>query len=539
MSNVDLSQLAVHRDGGQRRSNAPRSRGWLTRVILPILLLFAFFGLIGWAAKDNILPSKPVTIVPVVVARADVQQADTPIFQAAGWIEPRPIATVVTSLTEGVVDELNIVAGQSVAKGEVLARLIAIDAQIAAEESRANLRLREAEIAAAAAELANANLALEKPSQLQADLAGADAALAKIEAELQEIPATINAAQTQLDLAYENLVSKEQADGAVAGRVIRDAKTQLAGIKATLQTLSIRQPVLEEQRDALLRKRNATAEKLELRLDEKRRVASAKALLDVATARRDQAKLALQTAELRMSRLEIKSPINGRVLAVQTAPGQRVNGYNPNSEHGASAVATLYDPKLLQVRVDVRLEDVPQVQLGQTTRIETVSSPGEILGEVISITSQADIQKNTLQVKVAIIDPPDVIRPEMLAQVIFLAPRTSEAPKGESKDRLRILAPRQLVEGDEDNAQVWIADTTTNTARRQSVTIGRAGTDELVEIISGLTPTDKLISGGRETLIDGARISITGEDANLGNGVQTNAMAIGKTATIEPSTETQ
>lgn len=539
MSNVDLSQLAVNRDGAKQVNTRPPTRGWLTRIVLPLILVVAFLGLLGWAAKDSILPSKPVTIVPVIVARAEVQQADTPMFQAAGWIEPRPISTVVTSLTEGVVEELNVVAGQSVSEGEVLARLIEIDARIAVDEARAELRLREAGRNAASAELSNAKISLEKPIQLQADLAGADAMLAQIESELQGIPSAIQAAQTQYELATENLSRKEEAGGAVAGRVIRDAKSQLAGINATLQSLETKQPILEQQRDALQRKRNAMAEKLELRLEEKRRLADAQALLDVATAQRDRAKSALEAAELRRSRLTIKSPMNGRVLSVHTSPGRRVNGLNPNSEQGASAVVTLYDPQMLQVRVDVRLEDVPHVQLGQTARIETASAPKEILGEVVSITSQADIQKNTLQVKVAIVDPPDEIRPEMLAQVIFLAPKTKTPPKSDSEDRLRILAPRQLVEGGEDNAHVWIAVTATNSAHRQSVSIGRAGTEELVEIISGLTPTDKLISGGRESLVDGTRISITGEDANLGGNSQMKPIEINKTANVKPSIETK
>lgn len=538
MSNVDISQLAVNRDERKTTNSAPRRRGWLTRIVFPILLLTAFVGLLGWAAKDSILPSKPVTIVPVVVARAEVHQADTPLFQAAGWIEPRPVSTVVTSLTEGVVEELYVVAGQSVVKGEVIARLIAIDSRIALDEARAELRLREAEMSAATAELESADLAFDNPIQMQADLAQAEATLSQVEAELQGIPSAIQAAQTQYELATETLAKKEQAGGAVAGRVLREAKSQLAGISATLQSLEIQQPELKQQRDALSRRRNAMAERLELRLEQKRRVADSRSSLNVATARRDQASLAVESAELRMSRLAIKSPMNGRVLSVLTSPGRRVNGLNPNSEQGASAVATLYDPLMLQVRVDVRLEDVPQVQLGQSARIETASAPGEILGEVIAVTSQADIQKNTLQVKVAIIDPPDNVRPEMLAQVVFLAPKSKEAPKSESEDRLRILAPRQLVEGGEDRAQVWVVDSSTKTARRQTVTIGRAGTDELVEISDGLSPTDKLISGGRETLTDGARISITGEDPNLGSSSRNTAVAVERTANSKESTRT-
>ena len=47
-------------------------------------------------------------------------------------------------------------------------------------------------------------------------------------------------------------------------------------------------------------------------------------------------------------------------------------------------VENLYDPQMLQVRADVRLEDVPRVQSGQSVRIETASARGPIDGEVLS-----------------------------------------------------------------------------------------------------------------------------------------------------------
>ncbi|MCA9220817.1 MAG: efflux RND transporter periplasmic adaptor subunit, partial [Planctomycetales bacterium] len=216
-----------------------------------------------------------------------------------------------------------------------------------------------------------------------------------------------------------------------------------------------------------------------------------------------------------LSRMVIASPIDGRVLSIQAAAGMRVVGIDPHSEKGSSAVVTLYDPAKLQVRVDVRLEDIPQVRDSQRARIETASVPDGLEGQVVGITSVADIQKNTLQVKVAVDNPPDLIRPEMLAQVTFLAPEQAQSAS-EEQDRLRVLVPRQLVGGGEGDAHVWVADLSTKTAQRRAVTLGPAGTSELVEIVSGLTPTDKLISGGRESLTGGERIRITAEDGTIG-----------------------
>ena len=75
-----------------------------------------------------------------------------------------------------------------------------------------------------------------------------------------------------------------------------------------------------------------------------------------------------------------------------------------------------------------------------------------------------------------------------------------------------LVAPRRLVEGDSAGRVVWVA-AADGTARRRSVTLGEAGTEDLVEVADGLWPTDRLIAGGRESLEDGDRVEITGEDS--------------------------
>ena len=73
-----------------------------------------------------------------------------------------------------------------------------------------------------------------------------------------------------------------------------------------------------------------------------------------------------------------------------------------------------------------------------------------------------------------------------------------------------MLVPRMLVAGTDTGASVWVADALNGVARRQSVQIGRAGTDQLVEVTQGLDPTVKLIVAGRESLSDGADQSCWG-----------------------------
>ena len=200
-------------------------------------------------------------------------------------------------------------------------------------------------------------------------------------------------------------------------------------------------------------------------------------------------------------------------------------GLSPASERDASAVVSLYDPKQLQVRADVRLEDVPQAQLGQPVQITTAALPTPLAGEVVAVTSQADIQKNTLQVKVAIHDPPAVIKPEMLVQVTFLAAEKPGNKANSSEDPIRQLIPKELVRGGEGGSSVWIADLANNCAKLQTVQLGSASTGELVEVVQGLNTTDKLIVANRDNLRDGQRIAVTGEDRTLGSRTVSMASA--------------
>jgi multidrug efflux pump subunit AcrA (membrane-fusion protein) len=166
------------------------------------------------------------------------------------------------------------------------------------------------------------------------------------------------------------------------------------------------------------------------------------------------------------------------------------------------------------VRADVRLEDVPRVLVGQKVTIDTPAAGKQLSGRVITATSLADIQKNTLQVKVSIDDPPPAIKPDMLVDVTFLAlPRPVAA---DTPPVTRIAAPRSLIEGSGSEATIWVADLAAGVARRRKVTIGQPLSQELVEVKAGLAIGDRLIVGGRQQLQEGQRIRVTGEDSTLG-----------------------
>src|SRR4051812_17873635 len=194
-ANVDLRQLAVRREGVAFPPPARRRKHLLTRYVLPGAVLLGLLSVIGWAARDSLLPSKPVTVVPVMTTRAAVQQEGIPLFQAAGWVEPRPTPVLVTALTEGGVEQLLVVEGQQVKSGEPVARLVEADARLTLRDAEATLRLRRAEVASARAALRAAKTNAEQPVQLRAALGEAEATLAQKETEQAALPFQLNVAQ--------------------------------------------------------------------------------------------------------------------------------------------------------------------------------------------------------------------------------------------------------------------------------------------------------------------------------------------------------
>jgi multidrug efflux pump subunit AcrA (membrane-fusion protein) len=176
----------------------------------------------------------------------------------------------------------------------------------------------------------------------------------------------------------------------------------------------------------------------------------------------------------------------------------------------------LYDPRMLQLRTDVPLDQVPRVRPGQPVKIETEAVPSGLEGEVLFKTAFTDLQKNTLDVKVAIKNPPADLRPDMLARCTYSAAPEPGTDK-KASEQLRLLVPKPLVESGEGGSRVWIADQAAGQARPRTVKIGQAtGKGDLVEVLEGLTELDKLIVGGREGIKDGERITVTGEDTTQG-----------------------
>jgi multidrug resistance efflux pump len=196
-------------------------------------------------------------------------------------------------------------------------------------------------------------------------------------------------------------------------------KLKLQAQRATLEAMKAREPVLA----ATLRQREvelmAAKENRRLRIEEARALEAGKAAVALATAIRDE-------AALRLSRMEVKAPVDGVVMVRHVEPGSKL--MLAMDDRNSMATIHLYDPKKLQVRVDVPLADAAKVGVGMGARIVVGVLPDRTFDGVVSrIVQEADVAKNTLQVKVAITDPDAALKPEMLARVRFVEQAVAQA----------------------------------------------------------------------------------------------------------------
>ena len=508
------------------RAIPPPRFNWKTRVLLPGAILLALLLLIAYAARDTLLPARPVTVVPVVlkdVAGTTASPATTAPavagsipasggVQAPGWVEADPFPISVSALTDGVVREMLALEGQPIKAGEVVARLVDDDAKLALARAEADLAQKQATLDAAQRQWDN-------PVESTRAVATGEAMVASTRAQLDKLEAEIAVESAKLTQAKEEFARTEQATSQRARSEIDliRARQQHAAQQATLAAVTAQKRVVAAelaQREAEL---TAAKENLRLRIADAKLLAESKAAVTLAQAIRDE-------AALRLARMEVRAQTDGVVMQRHVTPGSKVM-LGGDNELSASIVH-LYDPMKLQVRVDIPLADAAKVGVDQPAQIVVGVLPNQTFsGRVTRIVHEADIQKNTLQVKVAIDNPSPQLKPEMLARVRFgsvtpamttktptaaadTTPTTRSHPAAASAQA--IVAPGKLVLRHGEHAITYVADRGRSVAARKTVQLGRAQIDGWVEITAGLNVGDALIVE-QDGLRDGQRIRVTGE----------------------------
>lgn len=470
------------------------------------MLVGAFVVLLGYAARERLWPATPVTVVPTVVR--PVQQTGGGVsVTAPGWVEADPFAISVSALTDGIVQEVLVLEGQVVKKGDVVVRLVPDDARLAVAAAEAEVRQAQAALELAKATLAAAKSDWDNPIERRRAVDAAQAMLEQAQGDLARLPAEVAAEQAKLEELADAAKRAEEAGESTSKSERVQSKLRLAAQREILSATAARRPAMEARIRQLEAELLAATRAADLRVTERKALDEATAEVAQAEAMLQRAKVAADEAKLRLQRMEIKSPADGVILNRLSEPGSKLM-ISDGDARSATAV-WLYDPRHLQVRVDIPLADAAQVAVGQAAKVVVGVLPDRSFdGKVTRIVHEADIQRNTLQVKVAIDDPAPELKPEMLARVKFLAP-VREAEAG--KQRNQVFVPQSLVRREGNAATVWVVDQGRNVAIHRQVTLGEVRVEDWIAVEEGLQPGDLIIASDTAALSDGQRVRVTGE----------------------------
>jgi RND family efflux transporter MFP subunit len=383
------------------------------------------------------------------------------LFQASGWIEPDPFPIQVTSLYSGVVKEVHVLEGESVIKEQLLVSLIDEDAQLTVSEINAKLSQSIAEEA-----IIKADIALAK-----AGLQSAKATVTKNRAFLQENNDTIN--------RMESLPT-----GAVSDQELYRAKLALqrqeAVVLASNAEVSQKEAIIQKYAESLIAQQK-TSEIFSIQK---------------------------QRAELDLARTKIKAPSDGIVLRLLAKPGARMMLHMDDMD--AAAAAILFEEGKLQARIDVPLSEAAQVNLGQVVEISSSILPDQTFnGKITRILGEADLQRNTLQVKVQILNPHPRLRPEMLCRAKFFG---TSSTKQEEHSRLGVFVRKEAFDDQTASTSenfLWVISQDGKSCEKRNISIGGVFEEKFIEVTTGLLPGEQVIMNPPLNLRTGDSVKVT------------------------------
>lgn len=318
-------------------------------------------------------------IVTVQTGRV-VKQDLTALVTASGEIKPRNYINIGTNaVSPSRITDILVVEGQQVRRGQLLARLEAVQPQAEVAAQVAQLSSSEAESAAA-----------------EASLRAADDGIATAEASVARAKADLERAQTIFSrteqLQKEKLVAQQEYD---------QRKAELDSQRAALQEAEARLQQSRAQRSQLMSSLSAAQKRI-----------------NVAAANLNRAKDVLQ-------RTMAVSPIYGMVTNLPVRVGETVVPGIQNSP--SSLIMTIADMSLITAEVKVDETDIVNVRLDQDADITIDAIPNRTFkGKVIEIGNTAILRSTGLaasqsaissqeakdfKVVIALTEPPEEIRP--------------------------------------------------------------------------------------------------------------------------------
>jgi HlyD family secretion protein len=316
----------------------------------------------------NLTPPANPQASPTASPQNSVQAAEINSVVALGRLEPEGevIKLSVPNAQDSRVNQILVKEGDRVEANQVIALLQGI------ERRQADLRDAEAEVRLRQAEL----LKVQQGESNQAQIATQKSAIAKLRAQLEtsqiQRRAEIDTAIANLrnaELTYQRRQSLRQ-QGALAQAEVDVAQRDLATAQASLR-----------EKDASLAQTLKTLS-AEIEQEESRLVSLSQVRpvdVEIAQAQLEKAKIAVTQQQANLRDAEVRVPISGQILRINTRVGEQVN-----TQQG---IVELAKTSQMYAIAEVPESSIGRVRQGQRASIssEYNSFPGELQGQVQAI----------------------------------------------------------------------------------------------------------------------------------------------------------
>ncbi|MEW5745390.1 MAG: efflux RND transporter periplasmic adaptor subunit [Nitrospirota bacterium] len=230
------------------------------------------------------------------------------------------------------------------------------------------------------------------------------------------------------------------------------------------------------------------------------RYRKAEAAVEGARAAIRAAQAALRRADVNVEYTLIRAPFDAVVLTKNADVGDIITPIGAAANVQA-AVVTIADMESLQVEADVSESNIGKIRTDQPSVIQLDALPeSRFDGAVHMVVPTADRTKATVMVKVRFLEKDKRILPQMSAKVAFLS-----QPVPEKEQYPRVTVNPAAVVSRNGRSVVFVVRE--DRAVLTAVTLGsRIG--DVVEVLSGVKPGDRVVVNPPEGLKSGAAITI-------------------------------
>ncbi len=219
--------------------------------------------------------------------------------------------------------------------------------------------------------------------------------------------------------------------------------------------------------------------------------------LRAAATRLAQAKIDWERSRLTEDRSRLRSPIDGIVLHLARDEQDQPLADGQLVAQGL-VVAQVAPVDRLVADVDLVGADVARVRPGLEARLEHPAWPDRVFaGRVVRLAPALNPATRTLRAEVAVDNRDRLLRPGMFAEVTIVAARHEGVA----------VVPREAVTERQGISVVFVVEG--QKVSKRPVRLG-LGDDEVVEVLDGVAPGERVVVRGIETLDENVKVRVAG-----------------------------